>query len=103
MKVKELIAKLQKCDQDMDIILEHNIDCIDDEIDCYLPWDIINGDLPSLGLRYESVNTWMEKDPKTGEEEEVAYFEEMDDPIQSKMVVVLSSDQFKNGEGDDDL
>lgn len=105
MKVKDLIAKLQKCDQEMHIVLEHHIDCQDDEIGCYLPWDIINEKYPELGLRYDTVNTWKEKDPcsPSGEEHEVAYFEDMDDPIQSRMVIVLSSTQFKYGSGKDKI
>jgi len=100
MKVRELISKLQKYDQEMEIILEHNIDCRDDEINCYLPWDIINDKFPKLGLRYDTVSTYMEN--RDGDETEVAYFDDMDDPIQSKMVVVLSSDQFKYGKGEDE-
>jgi len=102
MKVKELIAKLQKYDQDTDIILEHNIDEQDAEIGCYIPWDIINGDLPNLGLRNEEVNTFKEIDPYTGEEREMAYFEQGDNPIQTRKVIVLSSTQFKYGKGEDD-
>jgi len=83
MKVKELIEKLQKCNQEMDIILEHNIDVQDNEISCYLPWDILNGDLPKLGLRYDTVNSFKEKEFDSNEEHEVAYFEE--GMIQSKV------------------
>jgi hypothetical protein len=98
MKVKDLIANLSKCDQEMDIILEPVIDHTDDTSSCYLPGDIIDGNLPELGLRYEIV--------QLGDDDgdECAYFgDEFEDPILVKKVVVLSSTQFKYGSGEDNI
>jgi len=98
MKVKELIANLSECDQEMDIVLEPNVSCADTEFSCMLPWEVVNNCLSNIGIRYDEVQVG-----KDGEFECAYFGKHFEEPIFTKKVVILSSAQFKYGSDENNI
>lgn len=95
MKVKELIAKLQKVDPELDAIIEPYIDAYDTEYGPYCAYDVLfNKNIAPITFRYSQA----ESNRKT----ENDFLDEVDydcftDSIDKKKVLVISSPELKNG------
>jgi hypothetical protein len=91
MKIKDLIAKLQKFDQNLEVVIEPSIDSIDNESNPDKAVDAYQGSLKSILCRIGLA----QKD-----DEENYCFDSFEKSDTDKKVLIISDEYFKYGEGE---
>jgi hypothetical protein len=102
MNVKELIDKLQKYDQDLEVVMEH---CIDENEQLaqsdQIAWNVLNDKIDPILLRIDTAQSYTDVEDADNCEYGFNEFEDSTDfAIKRKKVLVISSACFKNGEGE---
>lgn len=103
--VKELIAKLQKCDPNLPISIEPLIACTDSEINSEIAYNAIHNKLDDITLYITEAQS--NRDPGDSFNEDYIEYSFAPygwiDPIDTKKLLIISSPILKYGAKVDDL
>jgi hypothetical protein len=98
MKVKDLIAKLQKVDPDLDVIIEPGIDVSDAEYTPYPAYRVLHDDISPITFRVDEAQSNRESVNDSWDEDWIeCFYDNYINPVDRKKVLVISSPEFKYG------